>query len=94
MPAGLMYAKVIEAQNVPNMDWLSNTDAYGKVFINGRRNRFTRVVWSALNPRHASEPVTTARSRFKSRFSMQQHPGTSSEAMNSQGVCCMSAQME
>ncbi len=33
MPAGLLYAKVIEAQNVPNMDWLSKTDAYVKLFI-------------------------------------------------------------
>ena len=76
MPAGLLYAKVMEAQNVPNMDWLSKTDAYVRVFICGRRNRFTRVVWNSLNPRHASDPLTTARSPFKSQFSMKQHPGT------------------
>ena len=51
MPAGLLYAKVIEAQNVPNMDWLSKTDAYVKLYIRGRRKRFTKVVWNSLNPR-------------------------------------------
>ena len=53
MPAGLLYTKIIEAQNVPNMDWLSKTDAYMEIFIRGRRKRFTKVVWNSLNPRHA-----------------------------------------
>ena len=52
MPAGLLYVKVIEAQHVPNMDWLSKTDAYVKLFIRGRRKRFTKVVWNDLDPRH------------------------------------------
>ncbi|CAL5226034.1 g8845 [Coccomyxa viridis] len=55
MPAGLLYAKLVEAQNVPNMDWLSKTDAYVKIYISGRRNRFTRVVWNSLNPRWNEE---------------------------------------
>lgn len=54
MPAGLLYAKLVGAQNVPNMDWLSKTDAYVKLYISGRRNRFTKVVWNSLNPRHVS----------------------------------------
>ena len=53
MPAGLLYTKIIEAQNVPNMDWLSKTDAYVELFIRGRRKRFTKVDWNSLNPRHA-----------------------------------------
>lgn len=53
MPAGLLYTKIIEAQNVPNMDWVSKTDAYVEIFIRGRRKRFTNVVWNSLNPRHA-----------------------------------------
>ena len=65
MPAGLLYAKLVEAQNVPNMDWLSKTDAYVKIYISGRRNRFTRVVWNSLNPRHVSTPTPLARLRYR-----------------------------
>ena len=57
MPAGLLYANVMEAQDVPNMDWLSRTDAYVKLFIRGRRNRFTKVVWNSLNPRQSPTPM-------------------------------------
>ena len=52
MPKGLLYVKVVEAQDVPNMDWFSETDAYVRVFIRGRRKRFTEVAWNDLNPRH------------------------------------------
>ena len=52
MPKGLLYVKVLEAQAVPNMDWFSKTDAYVRLFIRGRRKRFTEVVWNDLNPRH------------------------------------------
>ena len=52
MPKGLLYVKVLEAQDVPNMDWFSKTDAYVRLFIRGRRKRFTEVVWNDLNPRH------------------------------------------
>lgn len=52
MPKGMLYLKVIEAQDVPNMDWFSKTDAYVRVFIRGRRKRFTKVAWNDLNPRH------------------------------------------
>ena len=52
MPKGLLYVKVLEAQDVPNMDWFSKTDAYVRLFIHGRRKRFTEVAWNDLNPRH------------------------------------------
>lgn len=51
MPAGLLYVKVVEAVNVPNMDWFSKTDAYVVLFVRGRRKRRTKIAWNSLHPR-------------------------------------------
>lgn len=51
MPAGILYVKVVEAVNVPNMDWFSKTDAYVVLFVRGRRKRRTKIAWNSLLPR-------------------------------------------
>lgn len=51
MPAGILYLRVIEATNIPNMDILTKTDAYAIVFVRGRRKRKTHVVYNSLNPK-------------------------------------------
>lgn len=95
MPAGLLYANLIEAQNVPNMDWLSKTDAYVKVFICGRRNRFTRVIWNSLNPRQAPAPIPLPGLLItKTKSSRMLHSGKGLENTHSEGNCWLAAQME
>ncbi|BDA51337.1 Synaptotagmin-2 [Coccomyxa sp. Obi] len=51
LPAGLLYVKVVEAVNVPNMDWFSKTDAYVVLYLRGRRKRRTKIAWNSLHPR-------------------------------------------
>ncbi len=51
MPAGVLYVRVIEAANVPNMDWFSKTDAYVLLFVRGQRKHRTKIAWNSLHPR-------------------------------------------
>lgn len=51
MPAGVIYVRVIEAVNVPNMDWFSKTDAYVLLWVRGRRKHRTKICWNSLSPR-------------------------------------------
>ena len=51
VPAGILYLRVLEAANLPNMDIFTKTDAYAVVFVRGRRKRKTHVVNNSLNPK-------------------------------------------
>ena len=35
VPAGILYLRVLEARNLPNMDIFTKTDAYAVVFVRG-----------------------------------------------------------
>ena len=54
MPAGILYLHLIEARNLPNMDWISKTDAYALVYVRGRRKRRTHVVYNSLCPKYVT----------------------------------------
>ena len=51
VPAGILYLRVLEARNLPNMDIFTKTDAYAVVYVRGRRKRKTHVVNNSLNPK-------------------------------------------
>ncbi len=51
VPAGILFLRIIEARNLPNLDWISKTDAYACVYVRGRRKRRTDVVYNDLNPK-------------------------------------------
>lgn len=51
VPAGVLYVKLIEAVNVPNMDIFSKTDPFVKLFVRKRNERRSRTVFNSLHPR-------------------------------------------
>ncbi len=51
VPAGVLYVKLIEATNVPNMDIFSKTDPFVKLFVRKRNERRSRTIFNSLHPR-------------------------------------------
>ena len=51
VPAGVLYVKLIEATNVPNMDIFSKTDPLVKLFVRKRNERRSRTIFNSLHPR-------------------------------------------
>ena len=51
VPAGVLYVKLIEATNVPNMDIFSKTDPFVKLFVRKRNERRSRTIFNTLHPR-------------------------------------------
>ena len=47
----MLYVKLIEATNVPNMDIFSKTDPFVKLFVRKRNERRSRTVFNSLHPR-------------------------------------------
>lgn len=51
VPAGVLYVKLIEATNVPNMDIFSKTDPFVKLWVRKRNERRSRTIFNSLHPR-------------------------------------------
>eukprot|EP00884_Botryococcus_braunii_P002166 jgi/Botrbrau1/11950/Bobra.341_1s0015.1 len=51
MPQGILYVKLIEAENVPRMDLLTGCDPYVLLFCAGRKKRKSQVHYHTRQPR-------------------------------------------
>jgi hypothetical protein len=51
MPKGVLFVRVLEAKNVPRMDWFGKADPYLELFVRQRRKHKTSVKPNTYNPR-------------------------------------------
>lgn len=58
VPRGLLFVNVIEAVNIPNLDWrslLSKPDTFVELSVRARVSKKTRVVWNSRCPKWNEE---------------------------------------
>ena len=51
VPKGILYVRVLEAKNLPWLDWLTLPAPYVVLFVRGRRKHKTKVCKSTFHPR-------------------------------------------
>lgn len=54
MPVGMLFVKVIEATNIPNVDWrslVSKPDCFVELSVRNKTSKTTRVIWNKKCPR-------------------------------------------